>query len=414
MLRPAWVALALSLALATSAFGQDGVALTRTSLQIAVWGPRQGSDYRAALQMARSYQVKHPAVMINIRHLPDLDAYATLQRWCGKHKNEATDMVVLPDQWLDEFAPSLLTVDKGLLAQFIGPVRARLTRRDKACGVPWIASVPALVYRVDAFRAAKLQPPTTWDELAKAAQAVAKPGKMWGFGLPVDRAHSAQMLLLLLRAEGGEPLTPDGKLRLSTPELSAALTRLGALAQSGGCQPETLSWSQEELAEAFAGGRLAAAIANRQTERVLSRRNEPPAYAVAKLPRAKKAATLASISCLAGLSTTANAGEVAAFLKFVASGEGQKVLCESGDSVPCQEEVIRATGKDALLQPFVEALKEASFLPPFGEPFLRLTQVYDWLACEVIKGSSTATEALTEADKATTAGGEPKPGPQVD
>ena len=411
MFRPVWACMALGLAL-TLASAQDAPPPERKSLQIAVWGSRDGADYRAVQQIARAYQAKRADVVVNIRHLTNLDAYTTLQRWCGKHRNEATDLVIVPNEWLDEFAPSLLPVDKGLLGHFIAPVRTTLTRGGRACGAPWIASVPAMMYRSDVLGAAKLQPPTTWDDLVAAGKAVAKPGKIWGFGLPVDRAHSPQLLLLLLRAEGGEPLSADGKLQLASPEMKAALARLGGLGLSGACQPETLSWSQPELAEAFGAGRLAMVLANRQTERALAHSTKPPAYKMARLPKGKRGASLATVSCLAGMGSTEKSGEVVKLLQFAASAEGQKALCEAADSVPCQDDVIEATRQDALLRPFVEEMKEATFLPQLGEPFLRMNQVYDWLACEVIKGRSTAEEALKAAEDSL--GGAPKPGPQVD
>ena len=400
MSRSVWLCLALCFApgIALTAAAGDSLPTERKSLLIAVWGPHDSADYHAVQKMGIAYQAKHSDVVINIRHLPDLDAYTTLQRWCGKRKNEATDLVILPDQWLGEFAPSLLPVDKGLLSHFVAPVKEMLTRGGRVCGAPWIASVPALMYRADVFSAAKQRPPATWDELVTVARAVAKPGKMWGFGLPVDRTHAAQMLLVLLRDEGGEPFTTGEKLQLAGPEMIAALTRLGGLAQSGGCQPETLSWSQPELAEAFTAGRLAMIIANRQTERALSRRDKPPAYKMARLPKGKKGASLASISCLAGLNSTDKPGAVAGFLQFVASAEGQKILYETADSVPCHSEIMETTRDEPLVQPFVDGLKEASFLPPLGESYVRMAQVYDWLACEVIKGRSTAEEAVKAAE----------------
>jgi ABC-type glycerol-3-phosphate transport system substrate-binding protein len=409
------IALLLFTALAIHAWGQPAVPLPKASIEVVLWASRDTPEARAAVQIAGAYQLHNPQVRVNIRYCPDTDPYKALQRWFDTYKIEASDLVIVPGQWVGEFADSLLPLDKGILSGFAPPVVSGLVKKDKALGVPWIVNTPALLCRSDLLPAGKKAAPTTWDSLETTASALTQRDKVWGMGLAADRSHAAQLLLQLLWTEGGEPFGTDGKLQLSIPELKAALSRLHSLGDSGGCQPELLSWSQSELCDVYAEGRLAMLAIDRSAERALARRKDVPAYTVARWPGSKRPTAMISLSLIVGTASTRKSAEVADFLKFVASPEAQKQLAVLADSVPCQRELMRTMHGEANLGAFIDALGDARALPAEGEGYSRLLQVYDWLVCEVVKGRYTPEKALAEAEKACREMDQPpvedKPGP---
>jgi sn-glycerol 3-phosphate transport system substrate-binding protein len=81
---------------------------------------------------------------------------------------------------------------------------------NKIISMPFNNSVPVLYYNKDLFTAAGLdpnKPPTNWDELLKAAQALTKPGQ-WGFNTDTN---THWYLSAMIMQNGGKILSDDGK-----------------------------------------------------------------------------------------------------------------------------------------------------------------------------------------------------------
>ena len=99
--------------------------------------------------------------------------------------------------------------------------------QDKIVSMPYNNSVPMLYYNKDLFVAAGLdpnKPPTTWDELLKAAQALTKPGQ-WGFNTHTN----TQWYLSAMIMQNGGKIFDGKKVVYNSPEGIEALQFWGDL-----------------------------------------------------------------------------------------------------------------------------------------------------------------------------------------
>ncbi|MEU1981026.1 ABC transporter substrate-binding protein [Nocardia sp. NPDC019395] len=128
-------------------------------------------------------------------------------------------------------------------------------------GIPYVFSTPMLFINADLFRKAGLDPanpPKTWDEVAAAAQAIAKvPGTSGGAYLScLDAASGGDWCLTgIVRSAGGRLLSEDGKsLTWTDPESVAAFDGMQKIAQAGPNALPNLSGSDAQ--DAFLRGNL--------------------------------------------------------------------------------------------------------------------------------------------------------------
>ena len=93
------------------------------------------------------------------------------------------------------------------------------------------AAVPAdgwgllLLYRRDLFEERGLSPPTTWDMILKAADALNEPPLLWGFEVATDPSsvYTQQVFEHIALSNGARLVDEAGKINLVTPEFIEAL-----------------------------------------------------------------------------------------------------------------------------------------------------------------------------------------------
>ena len=121
--------------------------------------------------------------------------------------HDLSDLVAeLPADLVDDFYPGLWGYGEMAGGRF---------------GLPWNASTPVMYYNADALRQAGIDPPTTWEAFADAAQRLtsrAAQGAMF-----VGDSWLFEMMVLSL---GGALALEDGSPNLDGPEAIAALTLL--------------------------------------------------------------------------------------------------------------------------------------------------------------------------------------------
>ncbi|HVW40124.1 MAG TPA: ABC transporter substrate-binding protein [Amycolatopsis sp.] len=128
-------------------------------------------------------------------------------------------------------------------------------------GIPYVFSTPMLFINADLFRKAGLdptKPPTTWDEVAKDAAAIAKvPGTRGGaYVACLDGPSGGDWCLTgIVRSAGGRLLSEDGKtVSWADPNSVKAFTGLQQIAQAG---PNALpNLSGNDAQDAFLRGNL--------------------------------------------------------------------------------------------------------------------------------------------------------------
>jgi len=229
-------------------------------LRLIAWKQEGAGDFREAYRIAEEYSATHPGVRIDMTHDSWDNARDYLTRWGGSWRQYAPDMTVIPDEWVADCAPNIITlggVGERLLAPFVPAVVAPLVVNGHIHGVPWQMEAWCLYYRPDLLPEGRAAP-ATWDDLLACATGIAAgTDDIYGLGLPGgERAGGAHRLLMLLWGAGGSLYGDGGNLDFVSKEAVEALDFYVRLSRAGALQPEVLSWDSAALEEAFAGGRV--------------------------------------------------------------------------------------------------------------------------------------------------------------
>lgn len=102
-------------------------------------------------------------------------------------KDPSIDVFALDIPFVPEFAsagwlqPLDERIDKADMGKFFSGTVQGATYQGKLWAIPWFNNAAAIFYRKDLLEAAKLQPPTTYDDLLKVATAAASPDMQAAF-----------------------------------------------------------------------------------------------------------------------------------------------------------------------------------------------------------------------------------------
>jgi multiple sugar transport system substrate-binding protein len=218
-----------------------------------------GRDQRLALMVpatersywvpiAKAFQASRPSVEVEISEGPNAtDLRENLHTAALLARDESLDLVYMDVTWTSKFAAAgwLVPLDQAYPAESLraflpaaveaGRYRGRLYR------IPVRTDLGLLFYRSDLLEQAGLDPPATFEDLARTARALQSPPRLWGYvwqgsqyeGLVcnylevlhghggfwieaetlevgLDRPPALAALEFLLRSRVGDPITPPG------------------------------------------------------------------------------------------------------------------------------------------------------------------------------------------------------------
>lgn len=121
--------------------------------------------------------------------------------------------------------------------------------------VPMYGMVQSLWYRADVLEEAGIEPPTTWEELLEAADALTGDGQ-YGIGLPGSRSlYTDQVIYNFMVTAGAEDIfAEDGSLRFDNPQTVRAFEMYNQLYQFS--PPDSVNWIWGDAEAAFAAGQV--------------------------------------------------------------------------------------------------------------------------------------------------------------
>jgi multiple sugar transport system substrate-binding protein len=128
---------------------------------------------------------------------------------------------------------------------------APYTYDDHTWAVPLYNMAHSLWYRKSVFEEAGIEPPTTWDELLAAAEALTTDGQ-YGIGLPANKQLYTDQTVydFMVNAGAEEIYNEDGTLRFNNPETVAAYDFYSQLYQFS--PPDSANWTWGEAEACFA------------------------------------------------------------------------------------------------------------------------------------------------------------------
>ena len=192
--------------------------------EISVWYSLPSDEARVLESMITEYQDSHPYVKMSSKNFPDSDRlYRALTS--GK---EVPTVALMESSWLSHVASGgkLMSVEDWMPRDkflFSWSVKHDVYKAlfdassvgDKLMARPFFFTTKALIYNTEIFKAAGVAaPPTTWQEMAKVSEKIAKPeASLWAFRLapsssPRDLAKNLQIFTW---QAGSDLVTANGK-----------------------------------------------------------------------------------------------------------------------------------------------------------------------------------------------------------
>ena len=246
--------------------------------------------------MVDRFEAEHPGVRVEMEQLTWKSGLEKIQ--AALASGTQPDVCELGSTWVPRFAYEGVLAD--LTAVFEAEADSFLMwdsaiRDGRVYGLPWVQGSRVLFYNRDLFRRAGLDPddpPETWSELMKAAQAIDTLGDdIDGFGLNLgERYVLYKKFMSFAWGNGGRILDDDGKVRVNEPETLEALEYYVELSRY------SLKEKQEVLDHHFKSGKLGMQISGAWNIR--NYRLEAPElrYGVALVPRPDDDGTHASFA----------------------------------------------------------------------------------------------------------------------
>jgi len=236
------------------------------TLTVASWGVQEGATQGYFEALKRDFEAANPNVTIEYQGYP----YGQLRQQVlvMASAGETPDLVQVERGWMPGFVASgFFTPIDNLVsdtwkADVFPKVRDNLTIDGQLWAAPWFYSPYVMFYNADLFAKAGLNPenpPTTYEELLVAAQALSRltdadGNQVYGVGLSAGSVPvSGSAILSTLMSFGGGLTNAQGAVAIDTPQNLAALEYYRNLhAQNLNPQAALL----RELRNLFAIGRL--------------------------------------------------------------------------------------------------------------------------------------------------------------
>ena len=124
--------------------------------------------------------------------------------------------------------------------------------KDHYISLPWSMDIRVLWYRSDLLAAAKIQPPTTWDELRAAAKQLSGRGK-YAMAFAGD-PFGWQILLALMINNGGGLFSADGKVAIVTDRNREAAKFVQDMVRDGSISPGAVTMTSDDMFKAIGQG----------------------------------------------------------------------------------------------------------------------------------------------------------------
>jgi multiple sugar transport system substrate-binding protein len=243
---------------------------------------------------------------------------------------------------------------EGYLNAFKGP-------DGKAYGYPKDGNTLGMAYNSDLLSAAGVEPPTTWDELVSAAEAL----KGQDLEAPFCFSPSLDRALMFIYQNGGGLLTEDKTASMiDTPESTEAVQwYLDRFKNGDAKRPGDMGddWCGKALGEQhvaiiFEGGWLDPYMTDTYPD---------VKYAWAEVPQGTQQATLGFTVSYSIGADSKNKDASWVLLTYLTGPEGMKTWTEGGIANPSRKDVPAAAGKEILVNAAAYA-RPWSFVPDFS------------------------------------------------
>lgn len=287
------------------------------------------------------------------------------------------DVAEVGTTWTPEFGDAGALMDlsgqieeAGLGDAYVDSVMESGTYDGAVYGAPWYAGVRSLIYRADLFEENGIEPPTTWDELAAAGDALKEADPEL---IPFPIPNSTHTTSPFIWGAGGQIAVQDGDAwtsGLDSPESVEGLAYLQGLVEGGLSTPAASTWNEADTRDAFARGEAGMIISGSWTPKSIIEANDDLEGKLGVVPIPGQdggmAPSFAGGSHLSVFETADNADLAWVFVEMMTTGEFAAQWGEQTGFFPATEDLLTQLEEadEPLVAPFAQQMRDGSATLP--------------------------------------------------
>ncbi len=362
-----------------------------TAVSFLVFG--DPAELAAYEKLVAAFMAEHPEITIELGHVPGQSDYRK-RLAAGFAAGSPPDVFLLnyrrigafaADGVLEPVGPYLAQSKVLKEAEFYSEAITAFTFQDQLWCIPQNLSSLVVYYNEDLFAAAGLQPPApdwTWSDFLAVARTLTRDldgdGRIDQYGAGIE--PSLYRLAPFVWQNGGDVVddpTRPTRLTLDSPAALEAFTWFVNLQVQEGVVPDAVAESAISSENRFLQGTLAMYFNSRRgvpTYRTITDFR----WDVAPLPRFRQAAGILHSDGYCMAAAARNKGAAWTFIEFANSSTGQRLIAETGRTVPSLRQV---AAEPVFLAPTLPPRNSRVFLDTL--PVMRqVPTITQWVAIE--------------------------------
>ena len=357
--------IAASVAMAAGLLSGASVVSAADTEDVTLWYYWENEGHQQAMnEMIEEYNQSQDQYKMKANYVPFTDFKKQLS--IGASANELPDLVLLDSPDHASYASMGIFADLtgkfDVDSYYEGPV-ASATYEDTLYGVPFGCNCLSLYYNVDMLKDAGIEPPTTWDELKEAAQALTTESVTGLAFCSLQNEEGTFNFSPWLWSTGATSYEMDSEGGIR------ALSFIKELVESGAMSKECINWTQGDVMNQFISGNVAMMVNG--PWQIETMRAEAPDlnWDVTLLPKDKEYASVIGGENYAVIAGGNEEGALN-FLTYATEEEQVMTMMEKLGYISADKDIAAnqfSDEKDAIYKKFVDQLEYAQARGPLPE-----------------------------------------------
>ena len=400
----------LSLIACTAALGVMGTMSAHADTTVLnLWDFHNGAEAEYVKQLCADYNATHEDVEVVYTAVNQTDYTTTLVSTAFAN-GECPDILWVEPATYNKFVSAGILADltpyytDELLADILPSCIDAATADDgKIYTLPFECETLGLFYNIDVLEEAGITPPTTWEELQAAAEALTT-DDMYGLVLPVeDTGYTLFNWWPFMWMNGADVYAEDGSLAINSEEMAEALDFWGSFYQNG-YAPSSLQdgpWSIDNIGNGITAMQVGGTYMINSAEAYAEQGVNIGAVALPS-PDGETYKTVAGGQMMGVCSQSADVDAAADFVFWCFGDEDLSRCTEWCTNVkfayPARASVVEANGEvfeDGLKSDFTAFYSTAVPEPQFSS---EVTDIVGDMLQNVMFGGYTGADAAAEAE----------------
>lgn len=386
--------IAASVAMAAGLLSCASVVSAADTEDVTLWYYWENEGHQQAMnEMIEAYNQSQDQYKMKANYVPFTDFKKQLS--IGASANELPDLVLLDSPDHASYASMGIFADLtgkfDVDSYYEGPV-ASATYEDALYGVPFGCNCLSLYYNVDMLKDAGIEPPTTWDELKEAAQALTTESVTGLAFCSLQNEEGTFNFSPWLWSTGATSYEMDSEGGIR------ALTFIKDLVESGAMSKECINWTQGDVMNQFISGNVAMMVNG--PWQIETMRSEAPDlnWDVTLLPKDKEYASVIGGENYAVIAGGNEEGALN-FLTYATEEEQVMTMMEKLGYISADKDIAAnqfSDEKDAIYKKFVDQLEYAQARGPLPE-WPEVSDAISLAFNQVMTGEMEPADAAAEA-----------------